>query len=280
MKNLFRNSALGALSATLALAGAAHATSLTITVENTQTVSDQGNGLSLTPFWVSFLDTSGTFDAFNVGEAASAEVEAIAEVGTVGGLDAAAAAAQADAVTGVVTAPGGVAPTIDPGETGTLVIEVDPFANDWFQFLSMVVPTNDTFVGLDRPVDLFDDNGVFFGPQTFDLTLVNTYDAGTEENTFLDGAAFLAGVNGGLGTETDGVIGSWQPTDFSRELLADGQTFLDPLLAQAFFDGNTSLGRVTISLTPDAAVPVPGAAILFGSMLAGGIAARRKKQSA
>ena len=265
----------------LAFAGAAHATSLTITVENFQGTSAEGNGLSLTPFWVSFLDTSGTFDAFDAGSAASAEVEAIAEVGTVGGLDAAAAAAQADAVTGVVVAPGGVAGTIDPGETGTLVIDVDPFANDWFQFLSMIVPTNDTFVGLDRPVDLFDDAGNFFGTQTFDLTLINTYDAGTEDNIFLNGAAFLAGVDGGAGQATQGgVIGSAQPTDFSAELLADGATLLDPLLAQAFFDGQTALGRVTISLTPDAAVPVPGAALLFGTMLAGGAVARRKKQRA
>lgn len=265
----------------LAFAGAAHATSLTITVENYQGTSTDGNGLSLTPFWVSFLDTSSTFDAFDAGSTASAEVEAIAEVGSVGGLDDAAAAAQGDAVTGVVVAPGGVAGTIDPGETGTLVIDVDPFANDWFQFLSMVVPTNDTFVGLDRPVDLFDDAGNFFGTQTFDLTLINTYDAGTEDNIFLNGAAFLAGVDGGAGQETvGGTIGSSQPTDFSQELLADGSTFLDPLLAQAFFDGQTSLGRVTISLTPDAAVPVPGAALLFGTMIAGGVAARRKKQRA
>ncbi|MEM9839019.1 MAG: spondin domain-containing protein [Pseudomonadota bacterium] len=281
MRTSVKTSVLGLLSAVSVMGlAAANATSLTITVENTQTVSQDGNGLSLTPLWFSFLDTSMTFDAFNAGEASSAAVEQIAELGGFSLLDQAAAAAQADAVTGAVIAPGGVAPTIDPGETGTFVIEVDPFSNDWFQFLSMVVPTNDTFVGLDAPVDLFDDNGVFFGPRTFDLTLVNTYDGGTEANVFLEGAAFLANVNGMDGIETDDVIGSAQPTDFSAELLADGLTTLDPVLAAAFFAGQGSLGTVTISLTPTEPVPVPGAAILFGSMLAGGTFLRKRKAKA
>ncbi|MEM1379499.1 MAG: spondin domain-containing protein [Pseudomonadota bacterium] len=282
MNTSMRKSAIGLLSATAAMGlASAHAVSLTITVENTQTVSANGNGLSLTPVWFSFLDTSQTFDAFDVGANASAAVEEIAEVGSFGQLDDAVDAAQSDGITGAVIAPGGVAPTIDPGETGVFVVEVDPFANDWFQFLSMVVPTNDTFVGNDAPVDLFDDDGVFFGTQTFDLTLANTYDAGTEDNVFLEGAAFLANVDGSTGITTSDPIGAAQATDFSAELLADGLTFLDPVLAAAFFSGNTTLGTVTISLTPTASpVPVPGAALLFGSMLAGGGILRRRRKAA
>ncbi len=275
--------ALGAIGGLTATLGAAHATSLTITVENFQTNSDDGNGLSLTPVWFSFLDSSSTFDAFDVGQAASAALEEIAELGSFNGLDAAAEAAQSDAITGAVTAPGGVAGTIDPGETGTIVVEVDPFANDWFQFLSMVVPTNDTFIGLNNPVDLFDDNGEFIGEQVFDITRGRVYDAGTEENVLLDGAAFLADVDGTLGTETvDGVVGSAVRTDFTRELLADGQTFLDPLLARAFLGSPDSdvLARITVSLTPEAPVPVPGAALLFGSIVAGGAAMRGKRKRA
>ncbi|MEM0929589.1 MAG: spondin domain-containing protein [Pseudomonadota bacterium] len=283
MKNHLKKSVLGTVGVLVAAIGAAHATSLTITVENFQTNSDEGNGLSLTPVWFSFLDSSSTFDAFNVGEAASAALEQIAEVGQFGLLDDAAEAAQADAITGAVTAPGGVAGTIDPGESGSIVVEVDPFANDWFQFLSMVVPTNDTFVGLNNPVDLFDDNGDFIGEQVFDITRGRVYDSGTEENILLDGAAFLAGVDGSLGTETvDGVIGPAIRTDFTRELLADGQTFLDPLLARAFLGSPDPdiLARVTVSLTPEAPVPVPGAALLFGSIFAGGAAMRSKRRKA
>lgn len=282
MTKAIRNSAIGLMTAVGALSlSAANAVSLTITVENTQTVSSAGNGLSLTPFWVAFFESSSVFDAFSVGDFASPGVEEVAELGTLGTINSELAAAQADAVAGAVTAPGGVAGTIDPGETGTLVIEVDPLRNGWFQFLSMVVPTNDTFVGLGNSVQLFDDMGNFLGPRTFDLTLSNTYDAGTEANEFLNGAAFLANVDATGGTETNDPISQAQPTNFSAELLADGTTLLDPLLAAAFFGGVGTLGTVTVSLTPDSqAVPVPAAALLFGTALAGfGMRRRRKAQA-
>lgn len=279
-KTVLKKSAAGLLAAAGVLAlGQAHAVSLTIKVTNTQDVSAEGNGLSLTPFWFGFFQSQATFDAFDAGSAASAAVEQIAELGGVGGLDADLAAAQASATSGVAVAPGGVAGTIDPGETATLVIDVDPSSQSWVQFLSMVVPTNDTFVGLDNAVQLFDAMGNFLGPQSFDLTLANTYDAGTEANEFLNGAAFLAGVDALGGTQTDGVVGPALPTDFSRQLLADGATFLDPVLAAAFFGGQTNLGRVTIELTPDAQVPVPAAAFLFGGVVAGYAGLRRKKRA-
>ncbi|NNK78347.1 MAG: PEP-CTERM sorting domain-containing protein, partial [Litoreibacter sp.] len=39
------------------------------------------------------------------------------------------------------------APVIDPGEIASITLKADPTTNRFFSFLSMVIPSNDTFIG-------------------------------------------------------------------------------------------------------------------------------------
>ena len=89
--------------------------------------------LYLTPVFHAFHD--GGYDAF---DAASPGVEAIADEGDVpAGL-----AATTGLSTGVVAGPASFrsAPVIDPGETATLAVDVDPAPGRSFGFLSMMTP--------------------------------------------------------------------------------------------------------------------------------------------
>ena len=167
---------------------------------------------ALTPLWFAFQD--GNFDFFDVGQASSASLELLAEDGMVGGLQADfTAAGQPGNIQGVVTAPGGFAgaPVVEPGETGTaFVTPINPVNYQYFSFASMLIPTNDTFIGNDSGMayQVFDSMGNINDPSgTFTINIYESdlYDSGTEDNTGL-GAPFSAA--GGTATDTiGGVIG-------------------------------------------------------------------------
>ena len=193
-----------ALAATAALAlslsaSAASAATLKVEITNNQA----SGGLSLTPLFTAFHD--GSFDTFDPGGQASDYVELLAEEGDPSGALGAAAAAGATA--GVAAAPGGFpgAPVIEPGETAELRITVDPSSGRYLSFLSMVIPSNDLFIGNSNPFayEIFDAAGVFTNLADIVLTTANVYDAGTEVNDNL-GAAFNTG--GGTATDTNDPI--------------------------------------------------------------------------
>lgn len=246
----------GAAIAFALMAGTASAVTVEINVTNNQSVG----GLSLTPFFSAFHN--GTFDTFDPGGLASDYVELLAEEGSpAGALD---AAARAGATAGVAAAPGGFegAPVIEPGETATLRLQVNASQDRFLSILSMVIPSNDLFVGNSNPEahEIFDASGNFVGTD-IEIGTANVYDAGTEDNTNL-GAAF--NTAGGEATDTSNPIA-----------LVGGD--LDFLLGEGTPIGavtgiNTSLATVSI-----AAVPLPPA---FAMMLAGlgllGWTARRR----
>lgn len=186
-KSRFRHGAVGvALLAMLASANAS-AVQITVTIDNLT----GANGLYLTPLWVGFHD--GSFDLFDNGGLASAGLELIAETGDASGL-------VSGGIDGVVLGPAGFAgaPIIDPGETATLTLDLDPTANRFFTFASMVIPSNDAFIGNSNTIEIFDAAGNFLG---FDQILLGSqvYDAGTEENNG-EGAAFS---NARMATDTN-----------------------------------------------------------------------------
>ena len=82
----------------------------------------------------------------------------------------------------------------------TTVLVNDPMSNRYFSFASMVIPSNDAFIGNGGAMDyqLFDAAGNFNGPVTIEIFGGEIYDAGTEVNDGL-GAAFSA--NGGTATD-------------------------------------------------------------------------------
>ncbi|MEM6277678.1 MAG: spondin domain-containing protein [Pseudomonadota bacterium] len=180
-KIFHRSLAAGALSLfALPLA----ATTLEITISN----ASPTDGLYLTPL-ATFLH-DGTFDTFDAGTAASGSLEALAEEGDAAGVLSDAAGAGATA--GVITSPGGFpgAPVIDPGETASIRLSLDTSGDIFLSFLSMVIPSNDAFIGNDDATafQVFDD-GVFLNPADILITGGLIWDAGTEVNNG-NGAAF------------------------------------------------------------------------------------------
>ncbi len=220
---------------------------------------EPANGLFFTPVWFGIHD--GTFDLFNPGSPSSNALEILAEDGIVSGLQADFMAAQPGRVQGVVTGPGGFGsmmgqpPVIDPGETATVVVTVpNTMTGRFFSYASMVIPSNDAFIGTANPTarQLFDVNGNFTGPLVFDVLGGNFWDSGTEVNDGL-GAAFS--TNGGTSTTENGLV----------QLHTGLQNFLGTGTA-----AGTTIGSLPGSSTPTvrfsiSAVPEPGSlALLIG----------------
>ena len=271
--SLKRGAAIAA--ATLLMGMAVPASALTLKVSITNNSS--AGGVTLTPLYTAFHD--GTFDAFNVGEAASPGLELLAEDGDSSGIAAERTASHPTSTGGVITAPQGFpgAPVIEPGETSSINITLDPTSQSYFTYLSMILPSNDQFIGNEDPLAhrLFDDMGGYLGDQTIVVTGLNAYDAGTEQNIG-DGAPFQ-GAFGGAALDEGGVVGAATGIDvFAGIDLPNGQT-LDPNAIQ--FAGNGNFQIATIEVT---AVPVPAALplMLGGLMVMGGIAARKKRAKA
>ncbi|OED50278.1 spondin domain-containing protein [Leisingera sp. S232] len=171
-------------------------TDIRIVASNT---SAQG-GTFLTPFW--FAAHDGSFDLYNRNEAASAGLEALAEDGNFAPINAEVEALDSDAVTGAVLGAGGPLAT---GETGVAEISVDGASNGYISLASMILPSNDAFVGTGQAVQLFDEEGNFLGSQNIVFEGSDVLDAGTEENTEED-AAFLNQTAPDTGVDENGVV--------------------------------------------------------------------------
>ena len=247
-----RTAAAGAI-ALLMSGGMASAVTLEVKVTNLQ---GEG-GLFLTPIFSIFHD--GSYDSFSVGDMASPGLEAIAEDGD----PSVELAATAGENTGVIFGPTGVPGVLDPGETARQRFDVDPMTDRFFSFLSMIIPSNDLFVGNGNQLanQIFDTAGNFTGGSIF-LTLANIYDGGTEENNNL-GAAF----NGRGGNPTDTMNGVQLVGDIS--FLLGEPTAVGGTVSSI----GTDVLRIDISV-----VPVPAALpLLLGGIGALGLLRRRRR---
>ena len=207
---LARGAALAttALAATLATAATSSAQSrptVVVTLENPQ----PSRGTLLTPVWVGLHD--GTFDLYNRGEPASSplggnEIEALAEDGNNAPLAETFAREQPGApqVPGLAGAFGPLA----PGDTASVALEVDPFAQRYLSYGSMILPSNDFFIANGNPeaVELFDGGGTFVG-RDFVVTGDRALDAGTEVNDEIaSNVAFLGQSAPDTGQPENGVV--------------------------------------------------------------------------
>jgi hypothetical protein len=196
-----RHFSLLAGSALLAVSTAS-AVNVRVTIENL--APSTPTGLYFTPVWTGFH--SGDFDLFEVGSAASSQLETLAEVGDPGSLNTlfGSASGRVSAITANPTGPGGV--IFSPGASLTFDLVLDPTDNRFLSFASMLVPTNDVFFAADG-VEIFDAMGDLVGG-TWTFAGTDSFDAGTELTDFTStgGAAFLAGAMGGEGAVEGGVV--------------------------------------------------------------------------
>jgi Ca2+-binding RTX toxin-like protein len=171
-------------------------TDVRVTIKNT---SETG-GTFLTPMWFGFHD--GGFDLFNVGQTASVGLERLAEDGTTAAVGAELVAADVDGQGFVVT---GAAGPIATQETTSAIFSIDGDSNPFVSLASMIIPSNDAFIGTGDAVALFGASGRFLGETTIKFAGKDAYDAGTEVNTELD-AAFINQTAPNTGVDELGVV--------------------------------------------------------------------------
>jgi hypothetical protein len=133
---------LAAGAAALAFCASAGAAQIKVTIENL--VPTNSNGISFAPLHVGF--GSGSFDSFNIGQAAGAEIISVAELGGGSEWQAAFAAAEPNATRGTI---GGA---LLPGASSSATFMIDATSNPFFTFAAMVLPSNDHFIGNDSPM--------------------------------------------------------------------------------------------------------------------------------
>jgi len=143
------------------------------------TVTNLTQGIYYTPILIAAHNTD--VDMFTVGEAASNELQAMAEGGDISGLSALAAAGNADIVEN--PAAGLLAPA---SSTTTTLNTMD--GNSHLSLVSMMLPTNDGFIGVDSWM-IPSESGTY----TFTLS---AYDAGTEANDEIINGGGAPGVAG------------------------------------------------------------------------------------
>jgi hypothetical protein len=233
--------------------------SVTVTIENLA----RTNSISFAPLRLGFHN--GTFDSFNNGEAANGPIISIAEGGSGSDLFTAFAAAEPNALLGSV---GGA---LLPGATASNTFMVDTAVNQYFSFGSMVIPSNDYFIGNDSPTRyrLFDASGNLLigsiGQQADDI-----WDAGSEAFDPLN-AAFLMIGNNDLRTPQNGVVSF----DFLELSGFDGLTTAAGYVFDSQLTASTEVYRISFR---SAVVPEPSSLGLAALGLAGAAVATRARR--
>jgi len=234
-----------------ALGALAHADDITITVENTM----PSDGFFFTPVWLAAHD--GSFNTYDTGTMASdwSGLTELAEGGDTSLVSARFAAMNpggADATLAAVAGMGD-APVFSPGESASMTLNIgDASVNRYFSFASMIIPSNDLFMGNDDPMayELFDAMGNFNGP-----LIIEIY--GTDVNDAFGGAAFSA--NGGMSVDEAVNIRAFF-SDSGDDAYLD--SFLGSMTGDGSIIGSTFgpedlIARITI-------VPAPASLSLLG----------------
>ena len=226
------NKKLGLLGGLAAMTGAASATT-TVLVEYTGSAA-----VSNAPVAGVFHD--GSFNSFMTGSTASAGIETLAEVGNPMPY---LSSAPAGSNTGTNGAP------FASGTTASFVVTVDD-TNTSFSFASMILASNDWFIGNSTPVDVSGILGAGLGT-TMSFDALRVYDAGTESEDFAFSAGNpFIGVPGGDAangdTLTNPITAVTDPDPYS--LFANAPGGFDST-AYDFTGG--SLGSFTLTVIPE-----------------------------
>ncbi len=175
-------------------AATAQVVNVTVTIENLAPT----NSISFAPLRLGF--NNGTFDSFNLGVVPTAPIISVAEGGSGADWFPAFAAVDPNSVRGSV---GGA---LLPGQTASNTFTVNYLTNPFFTFGSMVIPSNDFFIGNDSPMAyrLFDNVGNLL-INNINQRSSDIWDAGSEAFDPLN-AAFVVGGTNSLRTPQNGVV--------------------------------------------------------------------------
>jgi len=255
-------SAVRAFAVTLLFASTAHAQQrlVKVTINNVAPT----NSVSFAPLHLGFH--SGVFDAFNNGQTAAAGIVSVAEGGVGDVWQADFAAAEPNATRGVIGMP------LFPGQSRSQTFVVNAGLNPFFTFATMVIPSNDLFLGNDNPMRyrMFDVMGNLL-INNISQSVGQIWDAGSEVADPLN-AAFVVGGNNSARTPQNGVV-SFSASElgvFNGLTTAAGYVFSDSQL-----NPSTAIYRLDFEST---VVPEPSTLLL----LSGGftvllMASRRKR---
>ncbi|MDC6167789.1 spondin domain-containing protein [Paucibacter sp. XJ19-41] len=230
---------------------------VTVTVQNMAPV----DSISFAPLHVGF--NNGSFDAFNLGGVATTPIISVAEGGAGGAWQAAFAAADPTATRGTI---GGL---LLPGATSSLTFRVDTTLNPFFTFGSMVVPSNDFFIGNDSPTEyrLFDAGGNL-NLSTIGIKANEIWDAGSE--VFDPAAAAFVGSND-LRRDQNSVVAF----NFAEFAAFNGLTTGAGYSFNSALTADSDVYRITFGVS---AVPEPGSyALMAAGLMAVGFVARRRR---
>jgi hypothetical protein len=234
-----------------------HAVLKAVTISFTNT--SPANTYSFAPFRFGF--NSGVYDSFNNGQTATAGIISIAEGGSGSAWIPAFQAADPTAVIGALGAP------ILPGQTFTSTFQFETNTNPFFTFASMVIPSNDAFIGNDNPQGfrLFDAAGNLLINQ-IDQTAGQIWDSGSEATDPANGAFVVGGTNGNR-TAQNGVV-SFDRSQFgSYNNLTTGAGYV---FNDAIITNTTNVGRITFSAVN---APEPSSLLLMATVM--GMMSRR-----
>ena len=196
------------------------------------------NGTFQTPIWVGFH--GGTFDLYNTGLAASElpmpgsnAIESLAEDGSTAAVTADFDTLVPDGVQATMISNGPI-PPLGPGDSSSMLFELDPADHRYFSYASMVIPSNDAFIANGNPFahPIYDAGGNFVA-QSFLVRGSEVLDAGTEENDELPAnTAFFGQAAPNTGPTTPmGVVGA-HPGFLSPR---SGGILADPMFVNADF---------------------------------------------
>ena len=249
----------------------ANAVSLKLTVDN---LSPE-NGTFLTPAWFGFHD--GTFDLYDRNEPITPGLERLVEDGDISFISDEFDDFGAGTVQGAVQGEAGISGPIDPGESVSVVVDIDGSlpTSRYFSYASMVIPSNDFFIANGNPLahQIFDDAGNFLGAD-FVIAGADILDGGTEVNDELpENTAFFgqSAPNTGV-TEGGGVT-------LATGFIPSGNILSSEDFANADFTApgfNAARFRVELvdSIEEAEAIPEPGSALAL--LVAGGLLAGRR----
>jgi PEP-CTERM motif len=238
----------GLLSVLLTTASTAQAVQVRVTVENLA----PANSISLAPFRFGF--GNGIFDTFDnnqpaflLGAAtiADAPIVTIAEGGSGSTWFPAFQSAEPNADLGSVVGP--VIGPFLPGQSNSAIFDIDP-TNRFFTFGTMVVPSNDHFLGNANPLafEVFDAGGnLVLSSFTEDASRI--WDAGSETENPANAAFLVGGVNDQRVNENLPVTFNFADLSaFNSLMTAAGYTFDSSLLS-----ANTPVMRVSFAVVPE-----------------------------